>query len=165
MKWLDKNMKKHKQQIENNAELESLQAQLIESDTKWKRALADYQNLEKRTAEQKSLYIRLATVSLIEKMIQIADDLGRASDHLKDKGLEMIVGRLNEVLKEEGLQEIDVANADFDPLTMECVEVVAGEKDKVVKVSQKGYRLYDTIIRPAKVEVGNGEGIKPAENT
>ena len=158
-------MKKITSEPKVDPQLDELNQKVAELDMKWRRALADYQNLEKRTAEQKSLYIRLATVPLVEKLIQISDDLGRASDHVKDKGLEMIVSRLHEVLKEEGLQEIDVANATFDPLTMECVEVVVGEKDKVVRVSQKGYRLYDTIIRPAKVEVGNGEGVEVVKNT
>lgn len=139
-----------------NLEIEKLESRIAELETLWKRALADYQNLEKRVADQKSMYIKLANMSLIQNLIDVEDDLERASNHLKDKGLEMIVSRLKVVLKDEGLEEIVVENQNFDPSTMECVEVVEGQKDVVMKVAQKGYRLYDTVLRPVKVEVGSG---------
>lgn len=139
-----------------DAIIQNLESQVSELDTKWKRALADYQNLEKRSADQRAMFAKLATMSLIGKILSVTDDFERAAKHIEDPGLGMIAKQFSDILKEEGLEEIEAAQQTFDPLTMECVEVVEGEKDQVIRVAQKGYRLYDSVLRPAKVEVGGG---------
>lgn len=138
-------------------EKDRLAEKAVELETKWKRALADYQNLENRVAQQKAMYIKLANASLIEKMVGVMDDLQRAASHVNDNGLNMILKSFETILKEEGVEEIKAQGEIFDPLTMECVEVVSGPKDRIIKVTQKGYKLYESVIRPAKVEVGAGE--------
>ncbi|OGD71026.1 nucleotide exchange factor GrpE [Candidatus Collierbacteria bacterium RIFCSPLOWO2_01_FULL_50_23] len=137
-------------------EMEVLKEQLTALDDKFKRALADYQNQEKRHASQKSVFIKFANETLLEKIIPILDDLERAQSHLNDTGLGHVIKQFHLVLSGEGISVIESDNADFDPATMDCAEVVAGEKDKVVKTLALGYRLYDKVLRPAKVEVGNG---------
>lgn len=134
--------------------IRELQDQLAEFENKWKRALADYQNLEKRTKNERALYARLAAVPLMAKMLPLLDDLERANGHLKDKGLEMVIKQFKTVLKEEGLTEIDPNGQMFDPNRMECVEKNDGEENKVLAVVLKGYMMGDAVIRPAKVIVG-----------
>lgn len=132
--------------------------QLTETQDKWKRALADYQNLEKRIATEKSRFIKLANATLITKLLIFLDNLERALAHHQDQGIKLIIDQLKSILAEEGVKEITVSQGvQFDPQTMECVEQVAGPEGKVTKVSQSGYWLGDIVIRPACVEVGNGE--------
>ena len=135
----------------------SLKEQVALLDDKFKRALADYQNQEKRHEAQRSLLAKFANEVLLAKILPVLDDLERAQSHLKDAGLGHVLKTFHQVLASEGLSVIDSDNADFDPATMDCAEVVAGPKDKVVKTASRGYHLYDKILRPAKVEVGSGE--------
>lgn len=137
-------------------QIKQLQEQVAELDNKWKRALADYQNLEKRIETQQANYIRMASVSVIDKLLPIVDDLERAALHIEDNGLQMILNQFHEVLSSEGVTKVDALNKEFDPALMDCVEMTAGKKNVVVKVQQDGYMIGETVIRPAKVEVGNG---------
>jgi molecular chaperone GrpE len=132
-------------------ELEKLVEEL---DNKWKRAMADYQNLEKRISAQQSFYVKIANVGLIEKLLPVIDDLERANKHLNDPGINMITKQFLQVLKSEGLERIEVVGKPFDPTTMECVEMTKGNKNQVVAELEAGYMLGETVLRPAKVAVG-----------
>jgi molecular chaperone GrpE len=148
-------MKKTKKIIDND-QIKVLEDQVTDLDLKWKRALADYQNLEKRTDNERKSFIRFANAALIERILDIIDDLERASKHLKDDGINLIVKQFNDLLKEEQVEEIQALDQIFDPEKMECVEITSGEKDTVTRVTQKGYTMGELILRPAKVEVGSG---------
>jgi len=61
---------------------------------------------------------------------------------------------LIKVLKEIGVEEIDVLNKPFDPITSEAIDIIASDKDNiVVEVLRKGYRFQDKILRVAQVKV------------
>ena len=60
-------------------------------------------------------------------------------------------------MESEGVEEIPVRGKKFDPETMDAVEVVPGKQNQVVEVVARGYRLYDRVLRPAKVKVGKGK--------
>ncbi len=85
----------------------------------------------------------------------------RASTDTRDfksliKGLELILSDLKKVLEKHGIHEIEVEGCEFDPYTCEAVETEASEDhppNRVVRVLQKGYRLHDRVIRPARVVV------------
>ncbi len=134
---------------------EELTNRIKELEENWKRALADYQNLEKRIKQEKEIFVRLATASVIDKTLGVLDDLDRANQHLKDEGLNLVVKRFKDVLESEGVKEINVEGREFDPKTMECVEMVAGPNNRIISVVQKGYTLNDQLIRPVKVKVGH----------
>ncbi|MBU0618943.1 nucleotide exchange factor GrpE [Patescibacteria group bacterium] len=136
--------------------IKQLQLQLNELETKWKRALADYQNLEKRVVKDRVSFVQFANAALIDKLLAVLDGLEQAANHLKDQGLNLMVEQFKAVLAIEEVKEIKVLNQMFDPQTMDCVELVAGPANKVISVSQKGYWLKDKVIRPAKVKVGQG---------
>lgn len=135
---------------------EKLKEQISVLEDKFKRLLADYQNQEKRYTAQKSTLIKLANETLINKILPVLDDLERAQRHLNDAGLGHVIKQLHLVLQSEGLTEIESDGADFSPEIMDCAEVVAGPKNKVIKTVAKGYRLFEKVLRPAKVEVGSG---------
>ncbi len=144
----------HKQHL---TDIEKLKTQMADMEVNWKRALADYQNLEKRTREQQTLMAQLASLSLIERLLPVLDHLDLAAKHLNDPGLSMVKKQFETVLEEEGVQRILAENHQFDPVTMECVEQVIGEKDAVMEVVTDGYRISNRIIRPARVKVGKGK--------
>ena len=119
-----------------------------------KRALADYQNLEKRVEEERKLLSKLSASLLIEKLLPVLDNLEKAQIHLKDQGLEIVIKQFEDILTQEGVEEIAAEGAQFNPHYHEAIESQQGEQDNlVIKVLTKGYKIEDTILRPAKVIV------------
>lgn len=128
--------------------------QIEELTNRWKRVLADYQNLEKRYEREKSDFVQFANANLILKLISVLGHLEKAVEVLNDRGLEMTVSELKRILLEEGLEEIDSLGKEFNPEFMEAIEVVAGEKDNTVaEVVNKGYLLKGKLLVPSKVKV------------
>ena len=89
------------------------------------------------------------------------DDLERAKTHVKDEGLKLIIDRFKDILKSEGVAEIEAQNREFDPHLMECIDMIEGSKNQVVKVTLKGYTLNGKVLRPVKVLVGKGPSNGP----
>lgn len=126
-------------------------------EQKLQRALADYQNLEKRFSKESSHVIRFANKSLITRILDINDNLERANITIKDSGLDMVLSQIDKLLVEEMVSEISAKGKEFDPKLMEAEDTVKGTKNKVIEVVQKGYTLSDKVLRPAKVLVGGGK--------
>jgi len=143
--------KKSTSQNEENLSLEKI----LELEGKLARSLADYSNLERRIESQRQLYVTLATTNIITKMIEVLDDINLAQNHLSDPGLQMAIDKFINVLKSEGLEEINTEGKEFDPQFMDCIEVVDGPKDQVISVKKPGYMLNGHVIRPTQVAVGN----------
>ncbi len=129
--------------------------QLDRLEEKLARALADYDNLEKRVAAQRREWAVFAKLEVIDKLLPIFDDLNRAEIFCQDKGLRLVADQFRALLRSEGVEEVDTVG-DFNPEQMDCVALVPGKANTVVTVVQKGYRLGGKTIRPAKVEVGAG---------
>jgi len=144
------NVKKKSAKTEKLADLES----------KWKRALADYHNLEKRIDKEKEAFVKFSNAQLLENLLTVLDDLERAEKHLKDQGLSLAINKFKEVLQKENLEEIKAQGEEFNPELMEATEIVAGLKNRVVEVVNKGYLLNNKVLKVAKVKVGNGENKK-----
>ncbi len=142
-----------KKSTTNNQHLE-LQTQINSLRDQLARSLADYSNLEKRVDSQRQLIATLASATIVTKMVEVLDDLYLAQDHLRNPGLQIAVDKLLNILKSEGLVEINAINQPFDPETMDCVEVSIGPQDQVTEVKKKGYLLNNHCLRPAKVVVG-----------
>lgn len=134
----------------------SLRQRVEELEGQLKRALADYHNLSRRIEEERRNLEDRAAASIIDKLLDVYDDLRRAELHLKDKGLAMAVNQFWAVLQSEGVAEIKSDGAEFDPELMDCIQVVKGPKNKVVETLIKGYTFKGEVIRPAKVKVGKG---------
>lgn len=126
----------------------------------WKRALADYQNLEKRYQKEKTDFIQFATANLILKLLTVLDHLERIQTYLRDDGLDLALKEFKKVLISEGLDEIEVLGRKFDPKEMEACGWAEGEEEKVVETVARGYRLKGSVIRPAKVKVGQMKKIE-----
>lgn len=148
---------KDKKEGKKIVEIKKLRKQVEEAENNWRRALADYQNLEKRTVQEREKFVKWANATLIDKLLGVLDTLEKAVDHLKDKGLKLALDQFRIVLESEGLKEVKTVAEEFNPETMDAVEMVKGNKNKVVEVVLKGYMLNDKILRPAKVKVGRGK--------
>lgn len=124
-------------------------------EEKYKRAKADYINLERRVGSQQEEFLKFVNSVLITKLLPILDDLARAVASHKDEGLSLILKNFWEVLKLEGVEEIKAAVGDkFDPKIMEgVVSEGSGEDATVSEVLRKGYKLRDKVIRPVQVRV------------
>lgn len=135
-------------------DLNEVDARIEESNNKYLRALADYQNLEKRmytAIDQARATSQRITLS---RFMNVLDDMEKAEVFMKDQGLQMIMNHFKQIFKDAGVEEIDLLNKEFDPYTAEAIEAVPGETDNiVVEVVRKGYRIGDDIIRPGQVKV------------
>lgn len=140
------------------AEIEKLKAENEQEKNRYIRALADYQNLERQTASWKEEFSQYASVRVVSRLLEIVDDLEKAQEILNDNGLKLIIDKLNKLLSTEGLETLDLEGKEYDPNLAEVVTVENGKKDNVVtKVLQKGYKVKNKIIRPAKVIVSKIE--------
>lgn len=139
-------------------ELEKEVASSKDEISDWKakcmRAIADYQNLERRSQEQKELIRKFASEIVLERLFPALDTLKKATDHLKDAGLDLAYKELVSVITEQGVEEIKTVGEEFNPHEMECIEVVAGEDNKVIEELRPGYKLYEKVLRVAQVKVG-----------
>ncbi len=145
-------------------EFEKLQQQFEQVSGQYKRALADYHNLEKRVTESRSEMAAWASTNLIEKLLPSLDYLEIATSGVGDeekksgwfKGVEMAVRQLRDTLKNEGLDEIR-ADDGFDPALHEAVDTRVGDEGKVLEITRRGYVLNGKVLRPAQVIVGRKE--------
>lgn len=130
------------------------------------RALADMENMRKRTSRERDEYVKYATAPLIKKLLPVIDDLERAltmSVQHQDyaslyKGVEMIVKSLHEIIKTEGVQAIEAAGKPFDPEFHEPLileESSEHPSNTVLEELQRGYTLHGRVLRPSLVKVSN----------
>lgn len=120
------------------------------------RALADYDNLNKRVEREKQDLETLCSFKIILKLLPILDNLRASLVHLKDPGLAIALKDFEEVLKSEGIEEIKVEKGTaFNHNLYEAVEMVPGEEGKVVEQILSGWKYVGgPVIRHAKVKVG-----------
>lgn len=123
----------------------------------WQRAQADFANLRKRDEQDKQAFAKIASQAILEELIPVLDSFNIAllNGH---KELEPIFKQLAAVLKAKGLKEIEPLGQLFDPREHEAIGVTTvnseDEDHKVTEVLQKGYKLGDKVVRPAKVKIG-----------
>lgn len=146
-------MKNEKKNVTKKKD-KNLENQIASLEESLKRALADYQNLERRVLNERSELVKYANQELLKTLLPSFDNLYLAEKYIQDEGIKLTVKRLTENLEEIGVKRIRVENEKFDPNTMECIEVVDGEKDMVVEEVRPGFMLFDKVIRPAQVKVG-----------
>lgn len=132
---------------------------LEELDNKYKRALADYQNLLKQSAKEKQDFVRYANEQLLLEMIPVYDNLKISLEHLDEEadknawaqGIKYVIKQFKEVLENSGVEEIKTVGEKFNPETMEALE---GEGESVIKELKSGYKLNGKVIIAARVVVG-----------
>lgn len=137
-----------------DTEKEALLQKVQELEDKYRRALADYQNLQRRTQDEKREWARFSNKDVILKLLPILDTLMLAEKHTQDQNFVLTVQQFLSALEQEGVKRIKTVGEDFNPHTMEAVATTEGEKGKVVEEMRAGYMFYDTVLRAAQVIVG-----------
>ncbi len=135
-------------------EFEITQQRISESEEKYKRALADYQNLQKRSYEDRQEWIRSANKELLLRILTILDTMILAYQHSQDKNLQISINHFLDILKSEGVTRIETAGQEFSPVSMEAIATAEGEEGKVIAETRAGFMLHDKLLRAAQVTVG-----------
>lgn len=152
----------HKEQEDNQMEAEIVENTAIDYQEKYQRALADYQNLLRQTAKDKSDIIRYGNEKLLNELLPVYDFLKISLAHSAENdplasGLKYVLQEFKKVLTNASVEEIVTKDQMFDFNAMEAVETVETEdetkNDKVAKELQSGYMIYDKVVRPARVAV------------
>lgn len=146
-----------------NEEVKALQEEIIELEDKYKRALADYQNLEKRVRDDRISWIKSANRELLLQLLPVLDTLMLAAKHTKDTSVQVSVAQFLDILRTEGVEKIATEGEDFDPSTMECVAIEDGKEGQVLDEVRPGFLLHDRLLRPAQVKVGKKTSEKKKE--
>lgn len=131
----------------------------------WQRAKADFVNYKKEELQRLQDLARYSNEELIQELIGILDsfDLGLAALEKAgpvEKGIYMIRVQIEDILKKRGLERITVKPGDrFDPSFAEAVTEIESEKPPgtIIEEVEPGYRLYDKIVRPARVKVSKSK--------
>lgn len=127
----------------------------IDWEEKYQRARADYINLERRVKLKEEEFLKFANSVLILKLLPILDDLSKASRANKDEGLKLVLKNFSDVLKSEGVEEVEVRVGDkFDPNIMDgTVAEGSGDDVRVSEILRKGYKIKGKVLRPTQVNV------------
>lgn len=125
-----------------------------EYKSKYLRAIADYQNYERRVQEQRIEWTKNANKNVILKLLSFLDDLERAEIFVKDQNLLHIKDSFTKLLKNEGLEEMEVLNKPYDPYTAEVIDMKEGKEENIVlDIVRKGYTYNGQLLRIAQVIV------------
>jgi molecular chaperone GrpE len=130
-----------------------------------KRVAADFENYRKRVARDQEGLVARAHERLVKELLPVLDDLERALEAAEEheeakleEGVRLVYRELVEALAREGLVEVET-DGQFDPHVHEALVSQPSEREdgSVIEVLQKGYRLGDRVLRPARVVVSQGE--------
>lgn len=144
-----------------SAERDQLKDQML-------RLRADFDNYRKRTARESERLRKTAAEDLIRDLLPVVDNLERALSHAGEpaealaQGVEMVLKQLCDILAARGVEPIPAEGAPFDPNVHEALSHQASDRhpaDAVMTEWMRGYRIGETVLRPAKVVVSSG----PAE--
>ena len=137
-----------------------------------RRLAAEFDNYRKRAARDQESLVARAHERLVKELLPVLDDLGRALEAAEqheeaklEDGVRLVHRSLVDVLEHEGLTEI-ATDGRFDPHVHEALlsQPSEAEEGAVIQVLQKGYRLGDRVLRPARVVVSAGPP-SPQEDT
>lgn len=128
--------------------------------------MADFDNFKKRTLKEKAEILKNGGESVLKGLLPILDDFERGLAAIKDssdaasvkEGMELIYNKFVKYLEQNGVKEIDTADAPFNDEFHEAIAMVPvaddDQKGKVIDTLTKGYTLNGKVIRHAKVAVG-----------
>ena len=143
-----------------NEIIKGLEAEKAETNDRYLRTLAEYDNFRKRTVKERELVYQDAYADAVKGIIPVVDNIERALEYAADendkKGLELIVQSVHAALEKMGVKEIEAKT--FDPNLHNAVMHIDDEAygdGEIVEVFQKGYVYGERVIRYAMVKVAN----------
>ena len=141
------------------------------ADDRLLRLAADFENYKKRATRERHEYVALANERLIAELLPILDDLERALSAAEqheeaqlEEGVELVHRSLAGLLERHGVQPISTEGK-FDPHVHEALlsQPSEAEEGSVIDVVQKGYKLGDRVVRPARVVVAAAAPEEPTD--
>lgn len=149
--------------LKKNKKIEELTEQLSAEKDKYLRVAAEYDNFRRRSLKDKEDAADKAKSAVIIEFLGVIDNFERAlasesADESFRKGVEMIYNQYIEILKKQGVEEIEAMDKPFDPNIHSAVTQVTDEnlgENVVCQVFQKGYIMNGKVIRHAMVAVAN----------
>ena len=148
-------------QEEHIVQIDELAAERDELVDRLQRLQAEFENYRKRAARDQQALVERAHERLVKELLPVLDDLGRALEAAEqheeaalEDGVRLVHRQLVDVLAKEGLNEIETDGA-FDPHVHEALLSQPSDEETgtVLEVLQKGYRLGDHVLRPARVTI------------
>ncbi len=152
-----------KKKSKKDKEIEELNSELAAKQDLLLRTAAEFDNYKKRTEKEKIYTAEYAKASILKNLLPILDNAERAAafeagTEQYNKGIELIVKQLADLSGKLGLVEIGAVGEAFDPNLHEAVMHIEDEnlgENVISQVLQKGYKIGDTVVRPAMVQVAN----------
>ena len=146
-----------------DSEVAELQRERDDFKDRWLRKGAEFDNYRKRIERERREQADQAVVDLLQELLSVVDDFNRAltvdageGGEAYRKGVELIHGKLHDLLRKQGVTAMDVLGADFDPNVHMAVmheESPEHREGEVIGELQKGYLLHGRLLRPAMVKV------------
>jgi molecular chaperone GrpE len=134
--------------------------------TGWQKERADFANYKKQEEDRKTMFSESMRERILSRFLSVMDSFNMAFANKEAwekvdanwrKGVEYIHSQMNTVFEEYGVKEIGKEGESFDPNIHESLEMIeTTEKDKnhnIAQVIQKGYKIGDRVLRPARVNV------------
>jgi len=143
-------------------ELEALKKERNEFKEGWQRERAEFLNYKKNEIQRLSDQLKCSNEDLIQDLLSVLDSFDLALGSLKEnpdpemeKGLYLIKSQLENILKSRGVKEISTKHRKFNPELDEAVKEVESDKEpgEILELFQKGYLLFDKVLRPNKVKI------------
>ncbi|HXB41158.1 MAG TPA: nucleotide exchange factor GrpE [Bacteroidia bacterium] len=146
---------------------QSPEQKIAELNDKYLRLYAEFDNFRKRSMRERVEYLKSAGEDVFKDILPVVDDFERgikAAENGADaksvqEGVLLIYNKLQNILKQKGVEVMDSKGKDFDAETMEAITNIPAPtpdlKGKVVDEIEKGYLLNGKVIRYAKVIVGS----------
>ena len=134
------------------------------------RLKAEFDNYRKRVAREEQQLVARAGERIVKQLLPMADDLERAvqaaAEHGETKvadGVRLVQRSLVDLLGREGVVEVET-DGPFDPHTQEALLTQPSDEPEgtVIQVLQRGFRLGEHILRPARVVISSGPPAPPS---
>ena len=146
-----------------NSALQQKQEELDELTDRYKRVLAEFENYKKRSAKERDSLYHSILSDVVSNILPVIDNLEKAvetktKDENYKQGVELVLKQFQDVLKAQGVEEIEAVGQPFDPELHEAVSSVVDESlgEKIIKEDyRKGYKIGNKVIRHSMVVVAN----------
>ena len=165
---LNENEEEKSEEVEQKSREEELEEEVAKWKDSYVRKVAEFENIKKRMQKEKEDFKKYASEKLIIKLLEAVDNLERGITSSKQsqdfeslvKGVEMTLGQMHRILKDEGVEVVESLGKEFNPYEHHAMmqEESSEHKDnEVIMELQKGYRMKDKVIRPALVKVAKNK--------
>ncbi|MCC7160354.1 nucleotide exchange factor GrpE [Candidatus Nomurabacteria bacterium] len=148
------------------ADLKQAKTEKEEYLTGWQKERAEFSNYRKQEEDRKAMFSESMRERILSRFLTVVDSFNMAFQNKESwekvdlnwrKGVEYIYAQLNNIFEEYGVKPVGEENESFDPSIHQPIDMIATDKKdldhKVAKIIQKGYKLGERVIRPARVDV------------